>query len=301
MIAWLAVAAPAAELWWVPNPQTAESLREALRTDWTASPVEVVVGGRPDTAFGWSWDGDTLAVRTAETQRVADADDAHVAVLFARTWNIRTETPGWEQWLPARPPAEAATEPDTVAVAAAGGLIPEPEATALPSAALRSAPPPPSAEERALPDDLELPRHPAPSRRHPERDRRPWTLGLGIGARAMTQVPSAPSLQFPAELTVGAWVLTADLAADPSPWRLGNGVGLVHGVEDLWSATLATGGRFGGSTWMSVEPGVQFRVARPVLASRGHVIAQFDRPVAAGVVDLGIGHDLGFSRVALHT
>jgi hypothetical protein len=254
----LAQAAFGAELWWVPDEDTAGSLRSALVADWSDRSWEVVVGGKPDEAYGWTWNGDTLEVRTAETRRLADADDAHVAVLFARTWDLRTETPGWERWLPAG-------EEELLA---------------------ESAPFPPTEAVRAPPDP----------------DQTPWSLGLGLGTRTMTQVPSfVPSVRVPGELVVGSWILGADFAADPTPRSLVGAEGLVDGVKDLWSATVRSGIRSRGPVWMSLTPGLQFRSAAPTLARDGQAVAFYNRPAMAGVLDLGIGKDAGVLRLGLHT
>ncbi len=256
--AWWIGAASAAELWWVPDDDTAAALRAALVTDWSDQPCEVVVGSRPDAAPGWTWDGETLTVHRADTRRLADADDAHVAVLFARTWQVRTEAPGWEQWLPA---GEEELVADTGPVA--------------PVVAVRAPPDP---------------------------DQTPWSLGIGIGTRTLTQVPSlVPDLRVPVELVVGSWFVGADVSGDLSPWEMGTQPGLVSGVQDLWSATVRSGARTRGRTWMALGPGVQFRMASPTLARSGDVVSSYDRPVMAGVADLAIGQDLGVVRMGLHT
>lgn len=256
-LGWVA-AASAAELWWVPDDAAAVALREALSVDWAEQPCQVVVGRRPAAAPGWSWDGETLSVRRDGTERLADADDAHVAVLFARSWQIRTETPGWEQWLPA-------------------------------------------GDEELLTEAIELSPI-APVRAGPDPDQTPWSLGIGVGTRTMTQVPSMmPSVRVPAELVVGSWFVATDLAVDPTPWEMGSAPGLVSGIQDLWSVSLRSGGRTRGTTWMAVSPGLQFRMASPALARDGSVVSAYDRPVFAGVADLALGQDLSFVRLAMHT
>ncbi|MCB9684781.1 MAG: hypothetical protein H6738_14730 [Alphaproteobacteria bacterium] len=106
MILWLAVA-DAAELWFVPDPQLADEVREATVAEWPEVEHEVVVGTRPPQADGWSWDGQLLTVDAGATHREADASDAHVAVLLARTWAIRTESRTWRRWVPDLPPPPA--------------------------------------------------------------------------------------------------------------------------------------------------------------------------------------------------
>lgn len=104
MIAWM-TAAHAAELWFVPEPELAEAVREATAEEWPQVEHQVVVGPRPEEADGWSWDGAVLSVVAGTTRRSGPADDADVAVLLARTWAIRTESPSWEQWVPDLHPA----------------------------------------------------------------------------------------------------------------------------------------------------------------------------------------------------
>lgn len=240
MIPWVYGSADAAELWWVPDADTASTLRSALAQDWREQPAEVVVGGRPEDAFGWSWDGDTLAVRSAEATRVADADDAHVAVLFARTWNIRTEAPGWERWLPA-------------------GEAPPP-------VALTPGPP-----------DLE-PRRPVGPRRAPGQT--PWSFGVGLGMRSIAGVPTWPSGRMTLELAVGSWWSALDGSVELTPFRLGGAgvvegvqdlstATLRSGIRSRgpwwWSAAPGIQFRYAAPA-LAVDGFVVSRFERPVLA-----------------------------------
>lgn len=111
MIVWIA-AADAAELWFVPDPELADAVREATDTEWPEVEHQVVVGLRPAAADGWTWDGELLAVDAGATHREAEAADAHVAVLLARTWAIRTESPTWRRWVPDLPAPTTTVLPD---------------------------------------------------------------------------------------------------------------------------------------------------------------------------------------------
>jgi hypothetical protein len=94
-------AAFAAETWWVPDQERADQLSAAAREEWPAIEHIVRVGERPTGQPGWVWDGATVSVVAEGADRIADATDAHVAVLLGRTWAIHAETPAWEGFLPA--------------------------------------------------------------------------------------------------------------------------------------------------------------------------------------------------------
>ncbi|MCA9491867.1 MAG: hypothetical protein KC621_18170 [Myxococcales bacterium] len=111
MILWWAVA-DAAELWFVPDTELADEVRDATDAEWPEVEHEVVIGPRPPDADGWAWDGQLLVVDAGATHREAEASDAHVAVLLARTWAIRTESPTWRRWVPDVPPPTPTRLPD---------------------------------------------------------------------------------------------------------------------------------------------------------------------------------------------
>lgn len=91
MILWFAALAGAAETWWVRDDAAAAQLAEATRTEWPAVEHRVVVGVRPSGEEGWTWDGQVISVLGDGAARSAEASDPHLAVLLARTWQIRTE------------------------------------------------------------------------------------------------------------------------------------------------------------------------------------------------------------------
>ncbi len=121
MIALLAAAASAEEVWVVPDETLAEALRGAIAEEWPEVDHVVRVGPVPPLVGQqvWSWDGARLTLLDDEG-REGEAGDPHVAALLARTWAIRAETPSFERWAPTPAPMMSLELEPTEATSAPG-------------------------------------------------------------------------------------------------------------------------------------------------------------------------------------
>lgn len=102
---WLAILASAwaADTWWVADEGSRVALEAALEETWPERDIEVVVGARPESAMGTSWDGRLLLSYGEGGVRHADVDDATVAALLARSWALPAGPSAPERYLPSAP------------------------------------------------------------------------------------------------------------------------------------------------------------------------------------------------------
>lgn len=152
-------------LWYVPDEPAADGVRAAMAVDWPDRGAEVRVGARPSEEAAVEWDGATVRAWSPEGVRVAAAGDAHVAVLFARTWTLELEAAGPERFLP--------------------GPLPEPEAWVPP-------PPPDARVSTTTSGSSTSVARPVPTGRTHQ--------GFGLGTRQSLDEPLSPRARGVAEI-----------------------------------------------------------------------------------------------------